>query len=186
MARKASVFVRELTANEKQKLVSITSKRNIEYSLKQRADIILFSSEGCEVKHIAHRVGLDQCNVNKRIKRFNEGGIDALGDIPKPGRTKEITKGIELKIAAIALSDPKDLHKPFTSWTIETIRREAIATGVIETISWEATRKALINCGITPQMSCTWKESKDPDYDFKKRHHRPLHEPTQGCNSSLP
>ncbi len=169
MARKASIFVRELNVKEKQRLTSITRKRNIDYSLKQRADIILLSSEGCEIKLIAHRAGLDQSNVNKWIKRFNEGGIDALGDIPKPGRAKEITKDIELKIAAIALSDPKDLRKPFTSWTVETIRQEAINTGVIETISWEATRKALENCGITPQRRCTWKDSKDPDYESKKK-----------------
>lgn len=169
MGRKASIFVRELTENEKQKLTSIKRKRNIDYSLRQRADIILLSSEGCEIKLIALRVGLDQSNVNMWVKRFNEGGIDALGDIPKPGRAKEITKDIELKIAAIALSDPKDLRKPFTSWTVETIRQEVINSGVIASISWEATRKALKNCGITPQRSCTWKESKDPDYDSKKK-----------------
>ena len=71
MGRKASVFVRELTSNEKQKLTSIKRKRNIDYSLRQRTDIILLSSEGCEVKLIAHRVGLDQSNVNAWIKRFN-------------------------------------------------------------------------------------------------------------------
>lgn len=169
MARRASIFVREITPVEKQKLTSIMRRRNIDYALKQRADIILLSSEGCEVKIIAHRTGLDQSNVNKWIKRFNEGGIEALGDIPKPGRAKEITKDIELKIAAIALADPKDLHKPFTSWTVETIRQEVINSGVVETISWEATRKALKNCGITPQRSCTWKKSNDPDYESKKK-----------------
>ena len=143
MARKPSVFVRELTIEEKQKLDSIKRKRNIDYSLRQRADIILLSNEGCEVKLIAHRVGLDQSNVITWIKRFNEGRIDALVDIPKPGRPKEITKDIELRIAAIALADPKDLHKPFTTWTVETIRQQAISSGVVETISWEATRKAL-------------------------------------------
>lgn len=169
MGRKPSVFVRKLTEHEKQKLTSIKRKRNIDYSLRQRADIVLLSSEGCEVKLIAHRVGLDQSNVNMWIKRFNEGGTDSLGDMPKPGRAKEITKDIELKIAAIALADPKDLHKPFTSWTVETIRQEAINSGIIATISWEATRKALKSCGITPQRSCTWKESKDPDYEVKKK-----------------
>lgn len=143
MARKPSVFVRELTIEEKQKLASIKRKRNKDYSLRQRADIILLSNEGCEVKLIAHRVGLDQSNVITWIKRFNEGRIDALVDIPKPGRPKEITKDIELRIAAIALADPKDLHKPFTTWTVETIRQQAISSGVVETISWEATRKAL-------------------------------------------
>jgi transposase len=169
MARKASIFVRNITLNEKQKLTSIKRKRNIDYSLRQRADIVLLSAEGCEVKLIAHRIGLDQSNVNNWIKRFNEGVIGALCDIPKLGRAKEITKDIELKIAAIALSDPRDLRKPFTSWTVDTIRQEAIASGVIKTISWEATRKALKNCGITPQRSCTWKESKDPDYQSKKK-----------------
>ncbi|SHI86033.1 Winged helix-turn helix [Geosporobacter subterraneus DSM 17957] len=176
MGRKASVFVRELTAVEKQKITSIKRKRIIHCSLRQSVDIVLLSSEGWEVKLIAHRVGLDQSNVNTWIKGFNKGGIDALGDIPKPGKGKEITKDIKLKIATIALSDPKQLRKPFTSWTVETIRQEAINSGVIATTSWEATRKALKNCGITTQRSCTWKESKDPDYESKKKHHRALHE----------
>jgi transposase len=56
-------------------------KRNIGYSLRQRADTILLSADGCEVKLIVHRAGLDQSNVIKWIKRFNEDEIDALGDI---------------------------------------------------------------------------------------------------------
>lgn len=175
---KAKVSVRKLTDKEKQKLTSIKRRRNIDYSLRQRADIVLLSAQGCEVKLIAHRVDLDQSNVNNWIKRFNQGGIDALGDIPKSGRPKEITKDIELKIAAIALTDPKDLHKPFTSWTVGTIREEAINTGVVKSISWEATRKALKNCDITPQRSCTWKHSNDPDFASKKRCHRALYEST--------
>lgn len=166
---KAKIFVRELTDTEKSKLTSIKRRRNIDYALRQRADIILLSSQGCEVKLIEHRTGLDQSNVIKWIKRFNQSGIEALGDIPKSGRPKNITKDIELKIAAIALLDPKQLGKGFTSWTVETIREEAISTGVISSISWESTRKALKNCGITPQRSCTWKESNDPDYESKKK-----------------
>ena len=153
MARKASIFVRDLSLKEKQKLTSI----------RQRADIILLSAEGYEVKLIAHRCGLDQSNVNMWIKRFNEGGVDSLLDIPKPGRTKEITRDIELKIAAIALTNPKDLHKPFTSWTVETIRQEAITSGVVETISWEATRKALKNCGINPPNLTDGRRLRKPD-----------------------
>lgn len=178
MPRKASIFVRSLTSKEKQKLTSIKRKRNIDFSLRQRAEIILLSSEGCEVKLIAHRVDLDQSNVISWIKRFNQGGIDALGDIPKPGRLKEITKDIELRIAAIALTDPKDLHKPFTSWTVETIRQEVINAGIVEIISWEATRKALKNCDLTPQRTSTWMHSNDPHYESKKRHYRSLHEST--------
>lgn len=166
---KAIVFVRKLTDKEKQKLTSIKKRRSIDYSLRQRADIILLSAQGCEVKLIAHRTSLDQSNVNKWIKRFNQGGIDALGDIPKSGRPKEITKDIELRIAAIALTDPKDLRKPFTLWTVDTIREEAINTGVVKSISWETTRKALKNCDITPQRSCTWKHSTDPDFTSKKK-----------------
>ena len=128
---------------------------NLDFALRQRIDIILLSTQGCEVKLIAHKIGLDQSNVNKWIKRFNEGGAESLGDIPKSERPKEITKDIELKIAAIALSDPKSLRKPFTSWTVQAIREEVIHTGVVESISWEATMKALKNCDITPQRSCT-------------------------------
>ena len=166
---KPKVFARELTNKEERKLTAIKRKRTVEYSLRQRAEIILLSAKGTEVKLISCWTGLDQSNVIKWIKRFNEGGIDALGDIPKPGRAKEITKDIELKIAAIALSDPRELDKPFNSWTIETIRKETINSGVMSTISWEATRKALKNCGITSQKSCTWKVSKDPDYEVKKK-----------------
>lgn len=83
---KAKIFVRELSSSEKSKLNSIVRKRTIDYSLKQRSEIILLSSQGCEVKLIEHRTGLDQSNVIKWIKRFNQGGIEALGDIQKPGR----------------------------------------------------------------------------------------------------
>jgi transposase len=166
---KAKIFVRELTSEEKSKLTSIKKKRTVDYALRQRADIIILSSEGCEVKFIEHRTGLDQSNIIKWIRRFNQGGIEALGDIPKPGRPKTITKDIELKIAALALLDPKEIKKPFTTWTLETIQKEAISTGIVSSISRESTRRALKNCGITLQRSCTWKTSNDPDYESKKK-----------------
>jgi transposase len=166
---KAKIFVRELTSAEKSKLTSIKRKRNVDYALRQRVDIILLSSQGCEVKLIEHRTCLDQSNIIKWIRRLNQGGIESLGDIPKPGSPKSITKDIELKIAALALLYPKEINKPYTNWTVETIRKEVINTGMISSISWEATRRALKNCGITSQRSCTLKDSNDPDYESKKR-----------------
>jgi len=163
------VCVRELTQDEKNKLITIKQKRNIEFSLRQRADIILLSDQGCEVKFIALSVGLDKSHVYKWINRFNEGGIDALGDIPKPGRPKGISSDAELKIVAIALTEPRDLNKPFNSWTVDTIRQEAIRSGIVDTISWESTRRILKKHNLSNQRTATWKVSKDPDYEVKKK-----------------
>ena len=163
------VCVRELTQDEKNKLFTIKNKRNIEFSLRQRADIILLSDQGCEVKFIAHSVGLDKTHVYKWINRFNEGGIDALGDLPKPGRPKGISSDSELKIIAIALTEPRELNKPFNSWTVDTIRQEAIHSGIVDSISWEAVRKILKKHNLSNQRTTTWKVSKDPDYEVKKK-----------------
>ena len=66
------------------------------------------------------------------------------------------------------MSRPKDLGLPFTQWSLSKLQESVVKMGIVESISHEWVRKILKARGITYQRSKTWKESKDPEFEFKK------------------
>ena len=80
---KANIFVRDLTNEEEEQLLLIIRKRNIDFSYKQRAQIIMKSSVGNDVKSISKQLKIAPSTVIRWIKRFNSGGFDSLKDLKK-------------------------------------------------------------------------------------------------------
>ena len=58
---------------------------------------------------------------------------------------------------------------PFTEWSLEKIRMYLIKKGIVKTISINTIRRILNEKGITYKRTKTWKESNDPEFEFKKR-----------------
>ncbi len=58
----------------------------------ERARIILLSWEGLQVDAIAAELRCCAKTVRVQLKRFNEQGLDGLGDRPRPGRHARLTE----------------------------------------------------------------------------------------------
>ncbi|MGH3670629.1 MAG: helix-turn-helix domain-containing protein [Pseudonocardiaceae bacterium] len=71
-------------------------------SLAQRARIVLMSAEGLTNAEIARRTGATRPTVINWRKRYAAGGINALGDQPRPGRPAVVD---ELEVVATTLAN---------------------------------------------------------------------------------
>ena len=78
------IFVRSLTFVEKQRLKALRQSTS-RVPLHKRAQVILLSHEGKTASEIAAIVGYTAHTVTNRINRFNEEGVDGLGDRPHGG-----------------------------------------------------------------------------------------------------
>lgn len=58
----------------------------------------------------------------KWVRRFNEGGLDALGDQPRSGRPPIHSEEVRSKLLDLVLQKPRSLGYPFALWTLERLQ----------------------------------------------------------------
>ena len=95
VARPASVFVRELSPEEAQKLRRISRQSKV-FALRQRAQIVLASDARSSAVEIARVLQTDENQVRRVIAEFNADGMASLrprigadarrGSMMRPGR----------------------------------------------------------------------------------------------------
>lgn len=112
--RKAAVFVRSLTGDEKQKLLE--AQQNPKGLIRDRAKIILFSSENKTPKEIAKQMKRDYIRVLIAIKQFNQKGLECLKFKTSSGRPRRISKEQEKVLVEIALKSPKEVNLHYNNW----------------------------------------------------------------------
>ena len=161
----ASIFVRVFTEHEKTALNAATKSSNA--FTRDRAKIILLSSEKLFAKQIVEKIGCEERKVWKAIKDFNNRGVEALqkgkakGAIPK---FTDITKKVILMHFS---KKPSEFGLHFTTWTLPRFRKHLIDYKVVESISIETLRQILIKAGAKLERSKRWQYS--PDKDFHKK-----------------
>src|SRR5512135_2680050 len=126
-----------------------TRSSSIRAGLAQRARIVLLSGEGLGTTAVAERVGVSRPTVILWRNRYLEGGVDALADLPRPGRKSDTVE-----------EPPERLG--VTHWSSRLLAREMGVSNVTIAKVW---RKA----GLQPWRTETFKFSTDPDLDAKVR-----------------
>src|SRR5918992_118748 len=108
-----------MTAEEIETIRRLAHSRTESAARVERAKIIWLAHEGQRVPAIARELGLCDETVRECIKRFNEKGIDALGDLARSGRPGTYTAERVGEVITAALTKPTDLGLPFASWTLD-------------------------------------------------------------------
>jgi transposase len=167
VSRPASVFVRELSVEEAQKLRRISRQSKV-FALRQRAQIVLASDARSSAPEIARVLQTDENQVRRVIVEFNADGMASLRPRIGGGRPRRIDDSAREQIRAIALARPRDLGEPCTRWSLTTLRRYLVRKRIVSSISKEHLRRLLRSLGITAQRTRTWKWSNDPLFEAKK------------------
>ena len=161
----ASVYVRDLTELEKTELNKASKSSNA--FTRDRAKIILLSSQKLFAKQIAEKLSCEERKVRKAIREFNNKGLSALqrgkakGAIPKFDDVKK-------KIMLMHFSKtPTSFGYHFTTWTLPRFTKHLIDYEVVESISIEKVRQILNEFGARLKRSKRWQYS--PDKDFHKK-----------------
>jgi transposase len=71
---------------EERRIRRLASARHAPASWLQRARIVTLSWDGAQVGQIAEALDCHPRTVYRWLHRFNAGGIDDLGDLPRSGR----------------------------------------------------------------------------------------------------
>ena len=93
-------------AAEEHKVRKLANSRHAPGDWIMRARMIVRSWDGLRTTQIAEELGCHPQTVRERIHRFDEEGLDGLGDRPGAGRKPRITQQERSKIIALVSKDP--------------------------------------------------------------------------------
>jgi len=81
--------IREITENEREQLYQLTSCSD--EAVAKRARAVFMASEGIGSTSIAQSLKTSERTVRYAVKRFNDGGAEALERRVSPGRTRSVS-----------------------------------------------------------------------------------------------
>jgi transposase len=160
---------------EERRIRRLAAARHAPASWLQRAPIITLSWDGAQVGQIAAQLGCHPRTVYRWLHRFNQGGIDDLGDLPRSGRPRRLGELERGRIIALVGSDPPGrLHRQPDGtlaavqeqqparWTLDALAAAAQAEGIQAGRS--QVRRILQAEGVRWRTVRSWSTSGDPDF----------------------
>jgi len=141
-----ALYVRTLIGNERKQLEKLRSAGGSDVA--KRANIVLLSAQKYRVQEISSAVGLHPINVRKWIHRFNELGMAGLYPRRSPGRPRLFDDKQRQAVVELAATDPRELGLNFRAWSLQRLRSELIAQGIVPGISAETIRQELLRGGM--------------------------------------
>lgn len=147
----------KLSSDERGVLMGMLRATTISAGLARRARVVLALADGDSYATIAATHGVTDTYIARWKKRVVDGGLPALGDLPRSGRPDRLDPRIEAKILAKTHEPPP---APFTHWTT---RRMARLIGVSHVTVHRVWQRA----GLQPHRLERYVMSDDPHFETK-------------------
>lgn len=144
------------------------------------ARMVMYSWDGESVETIAKAFHCSAQTVRRRLHRFDEEGIDGLGDRPKAGRPRRLTTADDSRIIALVRTAPpgrlqrradgsleaqqEDGH---AQWSLDALAQAAKEAGIA--VKRSQIRRVLLREGVRWRQSHSWGTPRDKDFTPKER-----------------
>jgi hypothetical protein len=162
-----SPYVIELSAADRAALEQRARAYTAPYHQVMRAKIVLLAADGLENTVIADLLDVAVQLVSKWRKRFFEEGLDGLKDRPRTGRPPAFPPLAVVTVKALACEPPAETGVPLSRWSAPDLAVEAVARGVVESISASTVRRWLVGDALKPWQHRSWIYPRDPDFAAK-------------------
>src|SRR6476661_7388203 len=149
----------EVSASDREVLVSWTRSPSMRAGLARRARVVLLAAEGVGTGEIVRRVGMSKPAVIGWKRRYADEGVAGLDDRPKPGRPRLIDP-VDIVLATL---EPPPERLGVTHWSSRLL---ADHLGGISNV-WVA--RIWRKWGLQPWRRETFKFSTDPQLETKVR-----------------
>ncbi|MBK1620820.1 hypothetical protein CKO42_20780, partial [Lamprobacter modestohalophilus] len=142
-------------------LQALERRHNAPQGLVKRAQIILLAARGVGVRATAERLGLGRATVQRWRRRWSsaaatESALERLVDAPRPGTPPTFSPEQICSILALACEPPKRDGQELTHWTHADLAAEAIARGIVESISPDSIGRFLREADLKPHRTRGW------------------------------
>jgi transposase len=148
----------ELSARDRDELVSWTRSPSMKAGLAQRARVVLLAADGVGTTEIVRRVGLSKPAVIGWKRRFAAEGIAGLDDRAKSGRPRVI----DPVAIVLATLEPPPENLGVTHWSSRLLAQHLGVSDFTVSTTWK-------KWGLQPWRVQTFKFSTDPELETKIR-----------------
>jgi transposase len=148
----------ELSARDRDELVSWTRSPSMKAGLAQRARVVLLAADGVGTTEIVRRVGLSKPAVIGWKRRFAAEGIAGLDDRVKSGRPRVI----DPVAIVLATLEPPPENLGVTHWSSRLLAQHLGVSDFTVSTTWK-------KWGLQPWRVQTFKFSTDPELETKIR-----------------
>ena len=164
----------QFTEQEQRKLDSIRKSRSDEKRRTLRAAILLDSRSGRSDDAIARRHRVSRGTVVHCIQKCLQYGLDAaLGELPRPGKPRQLPDDAIAWVMNCACQKPKELGYSYELWTYKLltthVRQHCVAAGhpALRKLSRSKLHKILRQGELRPHKIRYYVERRDPDFEPK-------------------
>ena len=162
-------------AAEEHKVRKLANSRHAPADWITHARMIARSWDGLRTTQIASELRCHPQTVRERIHRFDEEGLDGLGDRPGTGRKPRITETERSVIISLVGTDPPGRlvrgaggeleaidEEREAHWTLDALTAAARERGI--TVGRSQVRRILKAEGLRWRNARSWTESEDPEF----------------------
>jgi transposase len=130
----------QLSPEHERQLNDLVRAHSTPQRLAERARIILWSASGVGITETAQQLGIWRKTVGHWRRRWRDAVASAgvatrLSDAPRCGAPAIFTPEVICQIMALACEDPETLEVPISHWSQSELARQAIARGIVSSIS---------------------------------------------------
>jgi transposase len=163
-----------LAMDVREKLTEVNRSRTEPAGKVKRAKVLLMYDSGKRISEIARELKSNRPAVERTIDRaLSFGSLQALKDLPRPGRPTRIPDDARMWVLSVACQKPKDLGYAAETWTyaslIKHVRAHCEKEGYPSLTKLGKGRlSAILSKGnIKPHKIRYYLERRDPDFDTK-------------------
>jgi transposase len=153
-----------LTASQRRQLKRTVRAYTAPQAGVLRAQIVLQAAAGLATERIARTLGVTPTTVRKWRRRWCQRGFAGLADLPRPGRPRTFPAVVVACVKAIACELPATRGVPVSRWSLQELREEVIAGGLVGEVSTATLWRWLAEDPIRPWRHRPWIFPRDPDF----------------------
>ncbi len=165
-----------LTTEEQGKLLTLSRSQTESAGKVRRAKILLYYARGETISNMSRWLDISRPTVDRCIARALEvGPLEALKDLPRSGRPRQITPEARAWLVSLACQKPKDLGYSYELWTLKLLAQHARENGPREghpslgKIRRGTVWKILAENQIKPHRIRYYMEKRDEAFDEKMK-----------------
>jgi transposase len=127
----------------------------------RRARICLAVAAGGRIQTVAYQVQCSLATVRRTCRRYQRLGLTGLlANSVRSGRPARIAPLQQAKIIQLACSEPLAHGLHITHWASADLARQAVAEGIVPTISARTVRRILREVELQPHRTRFWKSAR--------------------------
>jgi transposase len=164
----------ELSVEEREELGRISRSRKESLASVRRARILLLYANGKRICEIANEMGTNRPLIERAVdKALSFGALQALKDLPRPGRPPVYTDDARVWVLSVACTKPVDLGYADETWSysllVKHIRRHCDSEGhpCLRRLGKGQLHAILSRSNVKPHKVTYYLERRDPEFAEK-------------------